>query len=201
MADEEAPLSPTERDQLDVALRSTPDPFLGDLLDLAQHGTELAVGLLVNGMIVIGRLDRQDAIAGAMSTMRHRLIERSPKPDDQSDEQWEQVKQGFASAPLQYQGELYQREANLNEQLAAYVDEGIVDMETVPADLARTARELSTRSHITLSDARIAAPGQDGMTALPVMRVAVAHVTGWWFAMPEEDGTSNIELWAANRPE
>lgn len=199
MADEEAPLSPTERDQLDVALRSAPDPFLGDLVDLAQHGTELAVGLLVNGMIVIGRLDRQDAIANAMSTMRSRLIERSPKPDDQTDEQWAAVKQGFSAAPLQYVGEIYQREATLNEQLAAYVDDGIVDMETIPADLARSAREIATKTHITLSDARIAAPGQDGMTALPVMRVAVAHVTGWWFAMPEEDGTSNIELWSANR--
>ncbi len=35
------------------------------------------------------------------------------------------------------------------------------------------------------------------MTAVPVLRVAVAHVTAWWFAVPEADGTANIELWNA----
>ncbi len=74
MADE-APLPPLERDTLDLSLRSTPDPFLGDLIELAQHGTELALGLLVNGMVVIGRLDRPEAIAQELSTMRQRLID------------------------------------------------------------------------------------------------------------------------------
>ncbi|MBJ7472636.1 MAG: hypothetical protein JHD16_15115 [Solirubrobacteraceae bacterium] len=198
---EEAPLPPVERDTLDLSLRSTPDPFLGDLMELAQHGTELAVGLLVNGMVVIGRLDRPEAIAQELSTMRRRLIDRSPQPEGHSDEQWAAVREGFTNAPLSYVAERQQAEAAIHEQLAEHAVEGVVNMDELPATLARQAREIATRSHITLTDARIAAPGQDGMTALPVMRVAVKHVTSWWFAMPDEEGRSNIELWSENRSE
>lgn len=200
MADE-APLPPVERDTLDLALRSTPDPFLGDLIELAQHGTELAVGLLVNGMVVIGRLDRPEAIASALGTLRQRLIDRSPQPDDTSDEQWAAVREGFANAPLNFVAERQQLEAAVHQELSERAVDGVVNMDELPATLARQAREIATRSHITLTDARIAAPGQDGMTVLPVMRVAVASVTSWWFAMPDEEGRSNIELWSENRSE
>ena len=198
---EEAPLPPNERDLLDLALRTVPDPFLGDLLELAQHGTELAVGLLVNGMIVIGRLDRPESMAQALSTMRRRLIDQSPQPDGHSDEQWTAVRENFSNAPLQYVAERQQVEAQVHEALQSRAVDGVVDTDELPHSLARQFREVTSRTHITLTDARIAAPGQDGMTALPVMRVATQHVTGWWFAMPNEDGTSNIELWNANRSE
>lgn len=193
---EEAPLPLVERDTLDLSLRSSPDPFLGDLVELAQHGSELAVGLLVNGMIVIGRLDRPEAIASALSTMRRRLIDSSPKPEGQSDEQWAAVREGFANAPMQYVAERQQAEAAVHQELADRAVDGVVNMDELPATLGRQAREIATRTHITLTDARIAAPGQEGMTALPVFRVAVQHITGWWFAMPDEDGASSIELWS-----
>lgn len=198
---EDSTLPSVERDTLDIALRTAPDPFLGDLLELAQHGTEMAVGLLVNGMIVLGRLDRDEAIAQALSTMRRRLIDRSPQPEGHSDEQWAAVREGFANAPMQYVAEREQAELAVRQQLQEIAVDGVVNLDELPAELARQAREIGTMSHITLTDARVAAPGQDGMTALPVMRVATAHVTAWWFAMPEEDGTSNIELWSANRSE
>jgi hypothetical protein len=194
MADEPK-LSAPDRDLFDLALRSQPDPYLSDLVELAHHGTELAVGLLVNGMVIIGRLNRQEAIAQALSTMRRRLIDSSPKPDDQSDEQWEQVRDSFAGAPLQYSADRDQFEASVYEQIGEYVVDGSVDVNDLPEDLARQIREVSARPHLTLTDARIAAPGQTGMTALPVIRVAAPHITAWWFAMPEADGTSNIDLW------
>ena len=194
MADEPKLAAP-DRDLFDLSLRTQPDPFLNDLVELAQHGTELAVGLLVNGMVIIGRLNRQEAIAAALTTMRRRLIDASPKPDDQTDEQWEQVRETFAGAPLQYSQDRDQQEAAVYEAISQYVVDGSVDVNELPEDLARQIREVSARPHLTLTDARIAAPGQQGMTALPVIRVAAQHVTAWWFAMPEEDGTSNIELW------
>jgi hypothetical protein len=200
MADN-VPLPATERDLLDISLRGHPDPFLADLLDLATHGTEIAVGLLVNGMIVLGRLDRSETMAAALSTMRRRLIDRSPKPEGQSEEQWEAVREGFAEAPNQYIAGLSQATEQTLAELGEYAVEGQVDLDSLPAGLARRVREVGVKAHITLSDARVAAAGQDGMTALPVMRVAVQSVTGWWFAMPEEDGTSNIELWGAGRSE
>ena len=193
------PLPPLERDTYDVALRSAPDPFLGDLIELAEHGTELAVGLLVNGMVVIGRLDRDEAMAQSLSTMRRRLIDRSPKPEGQSDEQWAAVQEGFSTAPMQFVAQRRAVEAELSEELQSRAVDGVLDTDALPAPIARQFRELTSRSHITLTDARIAAPGQDGMTALPVMRVTVREISGWWFAMPNEDGTSNIELWSENR--
>jgi len=194
MADEPT-LSAPDRDLYDLALRSQPDPFLNDLVELAAHGTELAVGLLVNGMVIIGRLNRQEAIARALSTMRQRLIDASPKPDDQSDEQWAAVRENFATAPLAYVAERSNYETAVLEQINEHVVDGQVDVTTLPEELARQIREVSFQPHITLTDARINAPGQTGMTALPVIRVAAVHVTAWWFAMPEEDGTSNIDLW------
>ncbi|MFT4036313.1 MAG: hypothetical protein QM679_12135 [Patulibacter sp.] len=194
MADEPT-LSAPDRDLFDLALRSQPDPYLSDLVELAHHGTELAVGLLVNGMVIIGRLNRQEAIAQALSTMRRRLIDNSPKPEDHTDEQWEQVRENFASAPLQYAADRSQHEAQVYEQISQHIVDGSIDVNELPEELARQIREVSARPHITLTDARIAAPGQSGMTALPVIRVAAPHVTAWWFAMPEEDGTSNIDLW------
>ncbi len=166
MADEST-LSAPDRDLYDLALRSQPDPFLNDLVELAQHGTELAVGLLVNGMVIIGRLNRQEAIARALSTMRQRLIDASPKPDDQSDEQWAAVREQFASAPLQYAAERAGYEAAVLEQINDYVVDGAVDVNTLPEDLARQIREVSAQPHITLTEARINAPGQNGMTACP----------------------------------
>ncbi len=198
-APDEGTLAPFERDTYDLALRSAPDPFLGDLIELAEHGTELAVGLLVNGMVVIGRLDRDEAMAQSLATMRRRLIDRSPKPEGQSDEQWAAVQEGFSNAPLQFVGQRRVVEAELNEELQRRAVDGVLDTDALPEPIARQFRELTSRSHITLTDARIAAPGQDGMTALPVMRVTVREISGWWFAMPDEDGTSNIELWSENR--
>ena len=194
MADENT-LSATDRDLFDLALRTQPDPFLSDLVELAQHGTELAVGLLVNGMVIIGRLNRAEAIARALTTMRQRLIDVSPKPEDQTDEQWEGVRESFANAPLQFVADRQNFEAAVMEQVSQHVVDGSVNVSELPEELARQVREVSVQAHITLTDARINAPGQQGMTALDVIRVATQHVTAWWFAMPEADGTSNIELW------
>ncbi|MBO9532856.1 MAG: hypothetical protein J7513_07785 [Solirubrobacteraceae bacterium] len=194
MADEPK-LSAPDRDLFDLSLRTQPDPYLSDLVELAHHGTELAVGLLVNGMVIIGRLNRQEAIAAALSSMRRVLIDSSPKPDDQTDEQWEQVREQFSNAPLLYSQDRAEQEAAVYEAIGEYVVDGSVDVNDLPEDLARQVREVSARPHLTLTDARIAAPGQQGMTSLPVIRVAAAQVSAWWFAMPEADGTSNIELW------
>lgn len=196
---DEPTLPLVERDTLDLSLRTAPDPFLGDLLELAAHGTELAVGLLVNGMVVIGRLDRDESMAQALATMRRRLIDRSPQPEGQSDEQWAAVREGFSNAPLGYVAERKAIEAQVHQELQSRAVDGVVDTDELPRSLARQFRELTANTHITLTDARVAAPGQEGMTVLPVMRVAARHVTGWWFAMPNEDGTSNIELWSENR--
>lgn len=191
-------MTASDRDLLDLSLRSQPDPFLSELVELGQHGTELAVGLLVNGMVMLGRLSRDEALAESLSTLRRRLIDASPKPDGHSDEQWEQVRESFAAAPLQYLADRAQLEQDVLEDLQSRADEeGAVAIDSLPEDLARQVRELGTRAHLTLTDARVAAPGQDGMTAVPVLRVAVAHVTAWWFAVPEADGTANIELWNA----
>ncbi len=146
-------------------------------------------------MVVIGRLNRSEALAQALTVMRRRLIDASPKPEDQTDEQWAQVREAFANAPMQFVAEREQYEAQTYNDISEHVVDGSVDVNDLPEGLARRIREVSSRPQITLSDARVAAPGQQGMTALPIIRVNTQHVTAWWFAMPEEDGTSNIELW------
>jgi hypothetical protein len=67
MSDADEPLIRNEANLAHLANRHAPDLFLLDLIQRSEVGGGLAVGLLVNGMIVLGRLASPMEMARAVS--------------------------------------------------------------------------------------------------------------------------------------
>jgi hypothetical protein len=193
MPEEPEHLTLAERDAIVMAARTAPDGFLDDLVYYAENGLGLVVGLLVNGMIVVGALTGPEVIAEELVKARHNAygaIRRSGASPD--DEEWSARHETFAAEPRQAVERLYEDQQKLTSELEAHEDQSITKL---PRDLARRFLLDSTRPHITLENATINAPGTAGTTRVPALRVAVAHITAWWVAQPDENGNASTTLW------
>ncbi|MFT4035627.1 MAG: hypothetical protein QM679_08640 [Patulibacter sp.] len=192
------PLSGSERDLLRLAVRDAPDEFLMALQAMAKQRLHEQVGLLVNGMIVVGELDDPEVLASLMQVRRGAQIERAERPDGLTDSEWDELAQEWISEPVRMIDELRAREAALDEALEPYLsgegDEGTRSRE-IPGELERQLEGFRTSSHITLTNATITAAGVAATTSVPVMRIAIRQVAGWWLAPLNEDGTTSISLW------
>jgi hypothetical protein len=194
MADDDTPLTGSERDQLRQAVRDSPDEFLMSLLGMARQRLREHVGLLVNGMIVIGELNEPEALASLLRVRRGAQIERAERPDGLSDDEWEVMAEDWISEPTRMVEDQRAREEALEEAMEPYSD-SLPRSRELPGELERQLEAMRTYSHITLTDATITAPGVPATTSVPVMRIAVRQVSGWWLAPLNEDGSSSINLW------
>lgn len=195
MADNDAPLTGSERDLLRQAVRDAPDEFLMSLLGMARQRLREHVGLLVNGMIVIGELNEPEALAALLRVRRGAQIERAERPEGLSDEEWDAMSQDWITEPTRMVEDQRAREESLDEAIEPYTVDGPPRSRDLPGELERQLEALRTYSHITLTDATITAPGVPATTSVPVMRIAVRQVSGWWLAPLNEDGSSSINLW------
>jgi hypothetical protein len=197
------PLSTAELDLARVAVRLAPDEFLLDLLELADHregGMGFGVGLLVNGMIVMGQLTSREEIAKHSDDEYRTLIERVPKPENVSTEEWSKIRERFSTMASTAVVQLRDEHSKLDEDLRQQVGEDDWDIRSVPGSLARRLVSASARSHLTLLGARIFAPGQAGVTQVPVMRVQLSQIAGWWLLRTNEAGDSKFALWEKDVP-
>ncbi|MDO9354727.1 MAG: hypothetical protein Q7T55_13600 [Solirubrobacteraceae bacterium] len=195
MADDDTPLTGSERDQLRQAVRDSPDEFLMSLLGMARQRLREHVGLLVNGMIVIGELNEPEALAALLRVRRGAQIERAERPEGLSDDEWEVMAQDWISEPTRMVEDQRVREEALEEAMEPYGSDSLPRSRELPGELERQLESMRTYSHITLTDATITAPGVPATTSVPVMRIAVRQVSGWWLAPLNEDGSSSINLW------
>ena len=195
MSGEDEPLTGSERDQLRQAARDTPDEFLMSLLAMARQRLREHVGLLVNGMIVIGELDEPEALASLLRVRRGAQIERAERPEGLSDDEWEAMAQSWINEPAAMVEDFRAREDALEEALEPHALDGPPRSRELPGELERQLEAMRTYSHITLTDATITAPGVPTTTSVPVMRIALRQVAGWWLAPLNEDGSSSINLW------
>lgn len=195
MADNDAPLTGSERDLLRQAVRDAPDEFLMSLLGMARQRLREHVGLLVNGMIVIGELNEPEALAALLRVRRGAQIERAERPEGLTDDEWEAMSQDWITEPTRMVEDQRAREESLDEAIEPYTIDGPPRSRDLPGELERQLEALRTYSHITLTDATITAPGVPATTSVPVMRIAVRQVSGWWLAPLNEDGSSSINLW------
>lgn len=194
--DDAAPLSATDRDLLRVAIRDAPDAFLMSLIAMARQRLREHVGLLVNGMIVIGEINEPEALASLLQIRRGTQIARAERPDDATDAEWDEMVADWISEPTRMVQDLREREAALEEALGPYAEgDDLPRSRDLPAALERQLEAMRTYSHITLTDATLTAPGVRATTSVPVMRIAVRQIAGWWLAPLNEDGTSSISLW------
>lgn len=197
MADDE-PLSGPERDLMRLAVRDAPDDFLMALQAMAKQRLHEQVGLLVNGMIVVGELGDPEVLASLLQVRRGAQIERAERPDGLTDAEWDELAQDWISEPVRMIEDLQAREAAVDEAIEPYIsgdDDGPPRSRELPGELERQLETFRTSSHITLTNATITAAGVTATTSVPVMRIAIRQVAGWWLAPLNEDGTTSISLW------
>jgi hypothetical protein len=196
MADDDAPLTGPERDLMRLAARDTPDEFLMALQAMAKQRLNEQVGLLVNGMIVIGELSDPEVLASLMQVRRGAQIERAERPEGLTDEEWDELAEEWISEPVRMIDDLMAREAALDDALEPYLGgDGPPRSREIPGELERQLEGFRTSSHITLTNATITVAGVSATTSVPVMRIAIRQVAGWWLAPLNEDGTTSISLW------
>ena len=106
----------------------------------------------------------------------------------------------FRYVILKIPGGVYEREKT-REDAAPYLNDDGFDFAKAPAELSRRLILHETRHYLTVVDAQILAPGQPAATRVPVMRVAVAEVSGWWIVPLDKNGNASLQLWTGDQQE
>jgi hypothetical protein len=198
-AETQAPLSPSEIDIARIAAQlGHQDGYLLDLIQLADRDLGLVIGILLNGMIVIGSLAPSEEMAEAIDVERAGLAERfgrDHKPEDQTAEEWEETLNEFSSATSMFLRKIRAEEEELDARLAE-IDEDVVDPATLPAELGRKLLDLQGRAFLTLRNVQIAAPAQAGVMKIPLLRVSVGQIDAWWPIHLDEEGKANFKLFS-----
>jgi hypothetical protein len=187
--DDDDDVTPADRNRIVAAARGSHDRFLEDLLELAGLGFGLSVGLLLNGMVVFGALGRPEDAAEDLSAARGTAFANTPKSDDITDEEWDEARRNFVSQPRRQVEGYREATKELDAEIAGR------DFAELPAALARRAVELNIRGHVTLRDVNILAAGAPAATHIPVMRVALRHISAWWPLHFDETGKSTTKMW------
>lgn len=192
--DEDDHLTPADRDAIVAAAQGGTDRFLRDLLLLADSGIALSVGLLLNGMVVFGALGRLEEAAADLSAARGTAFANISKPDEMSDDEWEETRRNFLAVPHMRVEKFREAITAIEAEKAEHGEDKHVT--ELPAALGRRVVEASIRKHITLVNANIMAAGVTGPTNVPMMRVAVEHIAAWWPLHFDENGVSTTRMWA-----
>lgn len=193
--DQDEPLTAGERDAMRVAVRDRPDQFLMQLLGMARQGLREQIAILTNGMIVVGELSEPETLAEQMRVRRGSQVDRAERPPGVSDEEWEAMLQDWVDEPARMVADRRSQEQELEVALEPHAVDGPPRSRELPGQLERRLEALSTHSHITLANATVTAPGVTVTTSVPVMRIAIRQIAGWWLAPLNEDGSSSVRLW------
>jgi hypothetical protein len=197
------PLGPNEQDVAELAAASANfDGYLAQLLDLADTGIPTYVGMIVNGLVVIGMLSPAEKFVASVDEVRSRLADASRKAGllgDLSKAQFEESLETFSSAASAAYRERRQEEEEIVGEAQPYLDDsGHLDFKTAPARIARRVMRLWYRHSVTLTEAQIFAPGQAGLMRPPVMRVALDQISAWWVIPLDAEGRGTVPLFATD---
>jgi hypothetical protein len=194
MADD--PLTPGELDLAALGAYAVQDGFLLDLIMLADEGISTSVGLLLNGMIVLGAISSPSLAAGEVDAERRRIAGMSRRPEGMGDDEWVDAQETFATAnTLAFQRTEAERE-RLEREVAneASRSDLPVDPATVRGRLARDMIAYRARPFMTLREVQIVAPGNRGIANIAVLRVAVSQINAWWVIRHDETGRASFPL-------
>ncbi len=190
----EDPLGPADQDLAALGSYAVQDGFLLDLIGLADNGITTSVGLLINGMIVLGAVSAPSLAAGEVDAERRRIAKMSEQPEGMSDEEWTTAHERFANANRQALGRTELERERLERDVEAYAGAEPVDESVAPAELTRRLIAHRARPFLTLSDVQIVAPGHAGVARIAVLRVAVAQINAWWVIRHDEAGRASFPL-------
>lgn len=187
---DEPPLSDLERDLAIIASRNVPDPFLELLAGNAERIGGAAIGLLTNGMIVFGLIASPREIAAQMDAYHGRIAAIAGDPEGVAEDEWREARERFIRQNRDLvEKTLAEREA-FEEELLAHLDQP-----ELPASLDRRRIGWAARVFLNLRDVSIVAPGEADPTKVPVMRVRVDQVSGWWLVPPDDQGRAVTSVW------
>jgi hypothetical protein len=194
MADD--PLTPGELDLAALGAYAVQDGFLLDLIMLADEGISTSVGLLINGMIVLGAISSPSLAAGEVDAERRRIAAVSRQPEGMSDEEWAEAQETFATANTTAFERTEAERSRLEREVAAEARraEEPVNPAGVRPQLARDMIAYRARPFLTLREVQIVAPGNRGIANIAVMRVAVGQINGWWVIRHDETGRASFPL-------
>jgi hypothetical protein len=194
MADE--PLTPAELDLAALGAYAVQDGFLLDLIMLADEGISTSVGLLLNGMIVLGAISSPSLAAGEVDAERRRIAGMSRQPEGMPGDEWAEAQETFATANTTAFERTEIARARLEREVAieAELAQAPVEPDGVRPQLARDMIAYRTRPFLTLREVQIVAPGTRGIANIAVLRVAVGQIGAWWVIRHDATGRASFPL-------
>jgi hypothetical protein len=196
----EDPLGPSEQDIAALGSYAVQDGFLLDLIVLADSGISTSVGLLINGMIVLGAVSPPGLAAGEVDAERRRIAGMSEQPQEMSDQEWETARDRFAGANRRALERTERERTRLERDVEIYSSGEPVDESLAPAEMTRRLIAHRARPFLTLCDVQIVAPGNPGVARIAVLRVAVAQISAWWVIRHDESGRASFPLFQVDEP-
>jgi len=165
-------LSPQERDAAQATASVGLDRFLQAIANVDQAG--YYVGLLINGMTVYGQVASDRAIAEVLDGENARIGARLTEQPAV----WTEVVEGGWTRRIDQEEE--EHNGLVERNLKAELDEMSDD------DARMTIRGRAVT--LTLIEAKVVPAGAPTFD-VPVLRVLLAQVGGWWLVPRDEEGT------------
>jgi hypothetical protein len=198
-------LNPSEIDLARLAAQhGHQDGYLLDLIRLADGNLSLPVGLLLNGMVLVGSLAPPEEMAKEIDAERSRLAQQFRKvarPEGFSEEDWEKALDQFEAATSNALRRFREQEEKFEDELDEIAEGRELEIEALPATLARRMIDIQAREFLTLKNVQIAAPAQMGLMRLDVLRVAVSRIDAWWPVRLDEEGKATFKVFSPEATE
>lgn len=155
------------------------DGYLVELAGLSDIGLSTVLGVLVGGTTIIGRLVPEIEMAKVIDEHLSSLLQLAERTTESTEE-----KQLLAEADTSpHQKVAEERQAarkDLRERVEAEVGDGDIEPTELPEELARRLAQNSSPPALTLADASVLPPGAKAAISVPVLRIAIRQVGGWW---------------------
>jgi hypothetical protein len=196
----EDPLGPSDQDIAALGSYAVQDGFLLDLIVLADSGISTSVGLMINGMIVLGAVSPPILAAGEVDAERRRIAGMSEQPEEMSDQEWEAAQARFAGVNRRAIERTERERTRLERDVEIYASGEPIDESLAPAELTRRLIAHRARPFLTLCDVQIVAPGNPGVARIAVLRVAVRQISAWWVIRHDESGRASFPLFQVDEP-
>jgi hypothetical protein len=176
------PISPADRDLAKLAASAAGDGLLSGLAHLAPSGASYMLGLLVNGMTIYGRTVPTKDFGAAIDAQNETWIARGRTASEA--EGWDTAADTILGIYASKADEDEERRRDLIERSAG------VEYDELPEEDLRLDLKLRL-THITLAEVNVFPAGGAHFT-LPLIRISIAQVAGWWLVPVDEDGNGTI---------
>lgn len=194
MSNDDRPLTIPEEELSRLAAQHEADPLLTSHLSIGdlEGGS---IGLLINGMIVVGKLTSSKTFASALDEQHNRVLNLAETTDIEMPEGWRKKAESAWSANVRREEQREDMREEALKRMDSYLnDDGVVDPRIAPQDLMRLIIRQNTQNHLTLTEVTVIVPGSARVTRLPVLRVRLAQVAAWWVPEVDEHGRATVKL-------